>query len=71
MDTGEEVKASIKGRESQGRRGGEKILRKGESEGYDAPRTKSEDSNPPSYTDVNLSYSGQSYLRMSFHENHD
>ena len=50
---------------------GKKILQEEEWDECDTPRTKSEDSNPPSYTDVKPSYSGQTYLRMSFHKNHD
>ena len=57
---------SIKENESQEERG---ILQKKEEwEECDAPRTKSEDSNPSSYIDVRRSYSGQTYLCMSFHK---
>ena len=60
-------------RKSRGREApeGGKILKKGEREGYDAPRTQSEDLNPPNCIDVRLTYSGQAYLRMSFHKHHD
>ena len=57
----------------RGRGPGEKgiLQKKEEWREDDAPWTKFEDSNPPSYTDVKPSYSSQTYLRMSFHENHD
>ena len=71
MDTKGEGNTSIKEKESQEGEGIEKILQKGEWEECAVPRTKSEDSNPPSYINVRLSYSGQTYFHMSFHENHD
>ena len=49
---------SIKGRDSEGERiprGGEKILQKGEKEGYNAPRTLSEDLNPTTRINGKLS----------------
>ena len=59
VDEKREENTGIKGEVSQGGEGGKKrIPQKEEWEECDAPRTKSEDSNPPSYTDVKHSYSG-------------
>ena len=48
------MNTSIKGKESEGERDPpekeEKILQKGEWEGYCAPRTQSEDLNPTTHT---------------------
>ena len=68
VDERREVNTSIKGEESQKKRGDRKKLQKEEWEECDAPRTKSEESNPSSYIDVRLSYSGQTYLCMSSHK---